>query len=162
MGFEYMYMYSEDKREWIRKRIETPGIMEMPKEKKRLLFNRLLRATRSVHPPFKFVGNCNPTSNCKYNSFLCTVFRFENFLAKKWVAEKRFGLEGCEVLIPCIKEIIDVCSNNGVETFVIGLPHRGRLNTLANVCRKSLEEIFAQFHGIASEDMVRKGAASTL
>lgn len=88
------------------------------------------------------------------------MYSFENFLAKKWVAEKRFGLEGCEVLIPCIKEIIDVCSNNGVETFVIGLAHRGRLNTLANVCRKSLEDIFAQFHGIASEDMVKKRTVS--
>lgn len=51
-------------------------------------------------------------------------FRFEEFLARKWSAEKRFGLEGCEVLVPALKSIIDVCSGKGVESFVIGMPHR--------------------------------------
>ena len=44
-----------------------------------------------------------------------------------------------------MKEIIDVSSSNGVESFVIGMPHRGRLNVLANVCRKPLEQIFTHF-----------------
>ena len=44
-----------------------------------------------------------------------------------------------------MKEIIDVSSMNGVESFVIGMPHRGRLNVIANVCRKPLEQIFTQF-----------------
>jgi 2-oxoglutarate dehydrogenase E1 component len=97
-----------------------------------------------------------------------SLFRFEAFLAKKWSSEKRFGLEGCEVrlafdhpnlfkirainkvlsfqvLIPAMKEIIDVSSAKGVESFVIGMPHRGRLNVLANVCRKPLEQIFTHF-----------------
>ena len=71
--------------------------------------------------------------------------RFEAFLAKKWSSEKRFGLEGCEVLIPAMKTIIDKSSELGVESIIMGMPHRGRLNLLANVCRKPLEQIFTQF-----------------
>ncbi|GFS24520.1 2-oxoglutarate dehydrogenase, mitochondrial [Elysia marginata] len=71
--------------------------------------------------------------------------RFEEFLARKWSSEKRFGLEGCEVLIPAMKTIIDSSSAAGVDSFIIGMPHRGRLNVLANVCRKPLEKIICQF-----------------
>merc|ERR1719411_1469321 len=78
--------------------------------------------------------------------------RFEEFLAKKWSSEKRFGLEGCEVLIPAMKQVIDSSSSFGVDSFVIGMPHRGRLNVLANVCRKPLEELLTQFHGLEAAD----------
>lgn len=86
-----------------------------------------------------------------YNT--CPVFplqfllhlRFEAFLAKKWSSEKRFGVEGCEVLVPAMKTIIDKSSELGVESIIMGMPHRGRLNVLANVCRKSLEQLFTQF-----------------
>ena len=66
-------------------------------------------------------------------------------MAKKWSSEKRFGLEGCEVLIPAMKTIIDTVSAKGVDTVIMGMPHRGRLNVLANVTRKPLEEIFNEF-----------------
>jgi len=72
--------------------------------------------------------------------------QFENFLAKKWSSEKRFGVEGCEVLIPALKHIIDVSNEAGVESIIMGMPHRGRLNVLANVCRKPLEQLFTQFN----------------
>ena len=49
-------------------------------------------------------------------------------------------------MIPAMKQIIDIASARGVENFVIGMPHRGRLNVLANVCRKELEKIFNQFN----------------
>ena len=52
------------------------------------------------------------------------MVRFEEFLAKKWSAEKRFGLEGCEVLIPAMKTVIDESSKLGIDSFVIGMPHR--------------------------------------
>ena len=78
-------------------------------------------------------------------SFHSLCDRFEAFLAKKWSSEKRFGIEGCEVLIPAMKMIIDKSSELGVESIIMGMPHRGRLNVLANVCRKSLEQLFTQF-----------------
>ncbi|XP_019894314.2 2-oxoglutarate dehydrogenase-like, mitochondrial [Musca domestica] len=123
MGIEYMYIFCPKKRSWIRERIEKPGQLQMSAEKKKLILSRLIRATA-----------------------------FENFLAKKWPSEKRFGLEGCEVLIPCLKEVIDRSSALGVESFIIGLAHRGRLNTLANICRKPLHQIFAQFRILEAED----------
>lgn len=103
--------------EYIRKWIEQPGISNMTNEEKKILLARLVRSTR-----------------------------FEEYLAKKWPSEKRFGLEGCEVLIPAMKQIIDIANSRGVDNFVIGMPHRGRLNVLANVCRKELEKLFNQFN----------------
>lgn len=81
--------------------------------------------------------------------------RFEAFLARKWTSEKRFGLEGCEMLIPAMKTIIDKSSELGVESIIMGMPHRGRLNVLANVCRKPLEQIFTQFAGLEAADDVK-------
>ena len=62
---------------------------------------------------------------------------------------KRFGLEGCESSVPGLKFAIDVLVDNGARTFVVGMPHRGRLNVLANVVRKPMEVIMAEFQGIA-------------
>lgn len=53
-----------------------------------------------------------------------SVSRFEEFLQKKWSAEKRFGLEGCESLIPALKTIIDKSSESGVDSVIMGMPHR--------------------------------------
>ena len=80
------------------------------------------------------------------------TFRFEEFLAAKWSSEKRFGLDGCEVLIPAMKSIIDLSTASGVESFVIGMPHRGRLNVLANVARQPLEQIFCRFNAHVDPD----------
>lgn len=56
--------------------------------------------------------------------------RFEDFLARKWSSEKRFGLEGCEVLIPALKMIIDKSSEAGIESVIMGMPHRYLENLL--------------------------------
>jgi 2-oxoglutarate dehydrogenase complex dehydrogenase (E1) component-like enzyme len=82
------------------------------------------------------------------------LYRFEAFLARKWSSEKRFGLEGCEILIPAMKQIIDKSTELGVESIVMGMPHRGRLNVLANVCRKPLNQIFTQFAALEAADDV--------
>jgi 2-oxoglutarate dehydrogenase E1 component len=60
---------------------------------------------------------------------------------------KRFGLEGIETFIPGMKTAIDTVVQHGAERAVIGMPHRGRLNMLANVVRKPMETIFAEFQG---------------
>ena len=62
---------------------------------------------------------------------------------------KRFGLEGCESLIPGLKVACDALVDMDCFKVVIGMPHRGRLNVLANVVRKPLEQIFAEFQGKA-------------
>jgi len=70
---------------------------------------------------------------------------FSEFIAQKFNTMKRFGLEGCESFVPGMKAAIDVCAKTGCEKAIIGMPHRGRLNVLANVVRKPLETIFAEF-----------------
>jgi 2-oxoglutarate dehydrogenase E1 component len=124
IGIEYMHIHEPEKRNWIRSKFERPGCEYITDEERRMLLKRLVKATK-----------------------------FEEFLAKKWTSEKRFGLEGCEVLIPALNQIIDSSSALGVDTFVLGMPHRGRLNVLANVARKPLEQIFCQFNPmLAPED----------
>ncbi|KHJ74793.1 putative oxoglutarate dehydrogenase, E1 component, partial [Oesophagostomum dentatum] len=122
-GIEYMHVNNLEQQDWIRKRFEAPRATELSHDQKKVLFKRLIRSTK-----------------------------FEEFLAKKWPSEKRFGLEGCEVLIPALKEVIDVSSNLGVDSFVIGMPHRGRLNVLANVCRQPLSTILSQFSTLEPAD----------
>jgi len=78
---------------------------------------------------------------------------FENFLAIKYPAQKRFGLDGGETLIPCMKSLIDESARLGVDDFVIGMPHRGRLNVLANVLRKNMAQIFNEFSGLAEQGL---------
>lgn len=104
------------------------------------------------------INESNKVSNVLHviNNYLTIYFRrFEAFLARKWSSEKRFGLEGCEILIPAMKQIIDKSTDLGVESIIMGMPHRGRLNVLANVCRKPLEQIFTQFAGLEAADDVR-------
>ncbi|KAJ8286387.1 hypothetical protein GJAV_G00038710 [Gymnothorax javanicus] len=116
IGVEFMFIDDMEQCQWIREKFETPGVLHFSPEERRTLMARMVRSTR-----------------------------FEEFLQRKWSSEKRFGLEGCESLIPALKTIIDQSSERGVENIIMGMPHRGRLNVLANVIRKELEQIFCQF-----------------
>jgi len=77
---------------------------------------------------------------------------FEKFIASKYPNEKRFGLEGCESLVPGMKALIDRSVDAGVKSIVMGMPHRGRLNVLGNVIRKPIEAILNEFAGNADAD----------
>ena len=77
---------------------------------------------------------------------------FESFLHKKFVGQKRFSLEGAESLIPALDTLIEHSSLLGVEEFVMGMAHRGRLNVLANIFNKTYKEIFSEFEGKKYED----------
>ncbi|XP_060764340.1 2-oxoglutarate dehydrogenase complex component E1 isoform X4 [Neoarius graeffei] len=116
IGVEFMFINDFKQCQWIRQKFEKPGTIQFTPEEKRNLLTRMIRSTR-----------------------------FEEFLQRKWSSEKRFGLEGCEALIPALKTVIDKSSENGVESMILGMPHRGRLNVLANVIHKELEQIFCQF-----------------
>ncbi|CRK95808.1 CLUMA_CG009261, isoform C, partial [Clunio marinus] len=123
IGVEFMFINSLEQCNWIRERFESPNAINYSNDEKRLILARLTRATG-----------------------------FEAFLAKKFSSEKRFGLEGCEIMIPAMKEVIDTSTRLGVESIIMGMPHRGRLNVLANVCRKPLHQIFTQFAGLEAAD----------
>lgn len=116
IGVEFMHITSQEQKEWIRQKFENPESRRITPEEQKLTLERLVRSTK-----------------------------FEEFLAKKWVSEKRFGLEGLEMIIPCMKTLIDTLTETGGRSYVIGMPHRGRLNVLANIIRKDLDQIFCQF-----------------
>lgn len=77
---------------------------------------------------------------------------FEKFLQKKFPGQKRFSLEGAEALIPALDAVMEKGTELGIEEFVIGMSHRGRLNVLANILRKPFEDIFSEFEGMEYED----------
>ncbi|GKZ01039.1 hypothetical protein MPSEU_001055300 [Mayamaea pseudoterrestris] len=118
LGVEYMHIGEVDKKNWIRERVEHPRWTRYDKEKKMHIFERLVFADT-----------------------------FENFLANKFNTTKRFGLDGGEAIVPGLKDGIDRASELGAHSFVIGMPHRGRLNVLANVIRKPMPLIFSEFQG---------------
>jgi len=118
LGVEYMHMGDAKKVNWIRERVETPRWLFYDKEKKQHIYERL-----------------------------CFADTFETFLAHKFNTTKRFGLDGGEAIVPALKDAIDRASELGAHSFVIGMPHRGRLNVLANVMRKPMPLIFSEFLG---------------
>ena len=118
LGIEYMHMGSREKTNWIRNQVEQPKWMKYSKEKKVHMFERLAFADH-----------------------------FEKFLGNKFNTAKRFGLEGGESCITGLKAMIDRGSELGLESFCFGMPHRGRLNVLANVMRKPMPQIFKEFQG---------------
>lgn len=82
---------------------------------------------------------------------------FENYLHTKFVGQKRFSLEGGETVIPAINTVMEHGANLGIEDYVIGMAHRGRLNVLTNIMNKSYKDVFTEFEGRPSEDSLFDG-----
>jgi len=117
VGVEYMYMENPVERKWMQEHVEV-GFPRTPREEQL----RILRKLNSAEA-------------------------FESFLQTKYVGQKRFSLEGGESLIPLLDAILDSSAKNGLEEVCIGMPHRGRLNVLANIGGKSYGQIFQEFEG---------------
>lgn len=77
---------------------------------------------------------------------------FEKFLHKKYVGQKRFSIEGAESLIPSLEHLINEGANLGVDEFIFGMAHRGRLSVLANIFDKPFSRLFSEFEGVIYED----------
>ncbi len=118
VGVQYVHIPDRTQCDWLRERIETPKPYEYSAEQKRSILDRLIWSDS-----------------------------FERFIASKYPNEKRFGLEGGESLIPGVKALIDRVVDYGATSITIGMPHRGRLNVLANVIRRPIEGILNQFMG---------------
>jgi 2-oxoglutarate dehydrogenase E1 component len=121
IGFEYAHIENREQRTWLREKIEKRnlnGDFGLNLSKKRRILEKINDA----------VG-------------------FEDFLAKKYVAQKRFGLEGGDATIAGLDAIINIGVENGVQEVIIGMAHRGRLNILANTLGKTYEQIFTEFEG---------------
>ncbi|MEY8849710.1 2-oxoglutarate dehydrogenase E1 component [Psychroserpens sp. XS_ASV72] len=129
IGVEYMYIRKPEEIEWIQSKLNIND--NQPKfsaDEKKDILRKLNEAVS-----------------------------FENFLHTKYVGQKRFSLEGNESLIPALDSLIESAAQHGVKEFVMGMAHRGRLNTLTNIFGKSAKDIFSEFDGKDYEQEVFDG-----
>jgi 2-oxoglutarate dehydrogenase E1 component len=119
IGVEYMHIQDPAQKDWLQKRIEgAPWAGSFDADAKKTILRQLTEAEG-----------------------------FEVFCQKRFVGTKRFGLEGGEVTIPALHAIIQTAAQAGVVEVAIGMPHRGRLNTLVNIVRKPFTALFSEFGG---------------
>ena len=119
IGYEFMHMGDPDEKSWIRDRVEGPEKnITFTANGKKAILNKIVQAEG-----------------------------FEKYLHVKFVGTKRFGLDGGESLIPALEQIIKRGGSLGAKEIKIGMPHRGRLNVLANVMGKPFKAIFNEFFG---------------
>ncbi len=129
IGVEYEYIRTPEMRLWLRQKME--GSKNSPSfsvEKKKWILTQLSKAVL-----------------------------FEKFIHQRFVGQKRFSLEGNDSFIPALHAIIDKGAELGAEEFVIGMAHRGRLNTLANVLQKPVDYMFSEFSGNKYKDFTILG-----
>jgi 2-oxoglutarate dehydrogenase E1 component len=117
IGVEYMGLSDQERRDWLQERMEPAQNMPALGAEDRV---RILRQ-------------------------ILAADRFEEFLHARYPGQKRFSLEGASTLIPMLDTLVETLAGLGVELFVIGMPHRGRLNVLAHLMEKPFEAIFAEF-----------------
>jgi 2-oxoglutarate dehydrogenase E1 component len=119
IGVEFMHIQDPDQKSWIQRKIEgAPWRTAFDARAKRTILQQLTEAEG-----------------------------FEAFCQKRYVTTKRFGLEGGEITIPALHTIIETVAAQGVAEIAIGMPHRGRLNTLVNIVRKPFTAVFSEFGG---------------
>jgi 2-oxoglutarate dehydrogenase E1 component len=119
IGFDYMHIPFRDECNWIKGRIETEELFSNTKERKLEIFTKLAQAQL-----------------------------LEEFFHKKFSTHKRFGMDGCEAAVLAVHSLIERAIENDVDNFVIGMPHRGRLNIMSNILDTSLNEMFSLFYGM--------------
>ena len=117
VGVEYMHITDPEERVWLQERIELKHEQVDRDEQKHVL------------------GRLNAAE------------AFETFLQTKYVGQRRFSLEGAESVIPLLDAVLGTAARQELDEVVIGMPHRGRLNVLANIVGKSYGKIFAEFEG---------------
>ncbi len=118
IGIEFMYMREPAQIEWFRKAIELKNRPKYDAARKLEIYKKLNQATN-----------------------------FESFLGKKFVGQKRFSIEGLEALVPALDALMYKGITLDVEHFIVGMAHRGRLNTLTNIFEKRPKDIFSEFEG---------------
>jgi multifunctional 2-oxoglutarate metabolism enzyme len=127
VGVEYMHIQDPAQKQWLQDRMEaTMNAWKLDESVRRRVLTRLVQAEE-----------------------------FEHFLQTRFVGQKRFGLEGLESFIVALDEILERTANSNGSEVVIGMAHRGRLNVLANVCGKSMAQVFSEFEGEPDPESVQ-------
>ncbi|MDB9787373.1 2-oxoglutarate dehydrogenase E1 component [Flavobacteriaceae bacterium] len=129
IGIEYMYIRTPERIQWIQEKLNhNSNSPDFSKDQKKQILKKIIEAVT-----------------------------FEKFLHTKYVGQKRFSLEGGEALIPALDALIEKAASNGVREFIVGMSHRGRLNTLTNIFGKPVEDIFNEFDGKDYEEKAFDG-----
>ena len=129
VGIEYMYIRTPERIKWIQSKLNlNDNHPNFSISQKKHILKKLVEATN-----------------------------FETFLHKKYVGQKRFSLQGGECLIPALDSIFENAATMGVKEFVVGMTHRGRLNTLSNIFGKPAKEIFSEFDGKDYKEQIFDG-----
>ena len=129
IGVQFMHIDELAEREWLQERMESSqNRIRLSREQQVRVLTRLTDAVT-----------------------------FERFVQTKFVGAKSFSLEGAESLIPLLDMAIDKAGSQGVRDIVLGMPHRGRLNVLANIMRKHPRKIFSEFKDVHAERFIGRG-----
>ncbi len=131
IAYQFEHLSSHQQRTWLREMVET-GAHRQPleDEEKRRLLGRLI-----------------------------DVFEFERFVEKAYLGQKIFSIEGLDVIVPMLDELVTLAGRSGAEEVVFGMAHRGRLSVLAHNLGRSVESILAEFEGAKQIEMVKAVAA---
>lgn len=119
IGFDYTHIPFRDECNWIKEKVEVDQLFSYSKEEKIGIYTKVAQAQL-----------------------------LEEFFHKKFSTHKRFGMDGAESVVLAVESVIERAAENDVDNFIIGMPHRGRLNIMANVLEHSLEEMFSLFYGM--------------
>ena len=126
IGIEYMHISDPTQKRWIQERVESSTQRVLTLEEKKHILDRLNAAES-----------------------------FERFLHSKYTGQRRYSLEGADALIPMLDALLEEAAEQGMVEAVMGMSHRGRLNVLANIVGKSLEEMFREFQGDIDPETVQ-------
>jgi 2-oxoglutarate dehydrogenase E1 component len=131
IAYQFEHLSSHQQRTWLREMVET-GAHRQPltDDEKRRLLGRLI-----------------------------DVFEFERFVEKAYLGQKIFSIEGLDVIVPMLDELVTLAGRAGAEEVVFGMAHRGRLSVLAHNLGRSVESILAEFEGAKQIEMVKAVAA---
>lgn len=125
-AYEFTHIHDENERIWLNKQAESGSFpAPLSQREKEALLERLLQ-----------------------------VEQFEGFIHKTFVGQKRFSIEGVDMLVPVLDEIVRAVAHDGANDILIGMAHRGRLNVLTHVLGKPYEKIFSEFHHAPNKEMV--------
>nr|WP_281063579.1 2-oxoglutarate dehydrogenase E1 component [Halobacillus andaensis] len=126
ISFEYDHVSHENERQWLQNRIDSSEFqVNLTNEEKKQLLKRL-----------------------------ATVEGFENFLARTFVGQKRFSIEGLDSMVPMLDHIVQAASSDKISNIMMGMAHRGRLNVLAHVLGKPYDRIFSEFHHSPDKELI--------
>ena len=126
ISFEYDHVNNDEERQWLLNRIESGDLQKtISSEEKKQILKRLI-----------------------------SVEGFEDFLQKTFVGQKRFSIQGLEMMVPMLDQVVKHANMAKIDNIMMGMAHRGRLSVLAHVLGKPLDKIFSEFHHAPDKELV--------